>query len=882
MLWRHRHEREDDLDRELQSHLELVADEQEQNGLSPEEARYAARRVLGNTTLVKEEVRDMWGWTRLGIIVQDVLKAARTLRRSPGFALTAFLTLAIGIGASTAVFTVVDSVILKPLAYRDSGSLVVLWEHFQPMSPDPVGPNPRHADLWRKQASAFRGLTLLNQDALGLSTGGTDHPRVVGTVTSTANLFDTLQATPLLGRNFLPEDDVKGHDSICILSYPLWQTLFQGDPNVIGKFIRLGDTRREVIGVLPSGFHLPNANALRPGRSKQPVSGTPEPAVYIPAALDLNTFSWSGEYGNWVAVARLKPGIGIKQAEAQLAAVESRIERDMPAGEKLDRPGMLRASVQPMQDAVVGDSRTGLWLLMAAVMGLMFIACMNLANAQLGRSLSRQREAAVCFALGAAKWRLAWNALVENVLLAAMGGAAGVALAVMGLSLFRRYSPLDLPRLSEVHLNVTVLLFSMALTIGSSLLFGVLPALRLLRADPQSSLQQSSSRMPGTRRSGWLRASLIGMQVFGCTALLLVTGLFSKSLLHLLHQDTGFETGHVAVAEVRLGTAFASPQSRAAFDDAVLQNLRAVPGVQSSGLVTVMPLEGERWIEGVQRVDRPSRQSLINLRWVSPGYFEAMRESLVAGRFFEERDRNLNNAVLSEGLTKALWQDENPLGSQIATEGRTFTIIGIVADSRSTSLKAAPVRTVYLHYRDRPPYIAVFTARGARSAGSLISGMRQAIWKYAPDITIARVKTLDSQLGDSLATERFQTMVLMAFGMAALLLAMLGIYGVLSYSTATRKQEIGVRIALGATRRCIYRLTLGEAAAPVLGGLIAGLIASILAGRAIQRLLYGTEAMDPSVTLIVIVLFLTAAIAAAFLPARRAASVDPMEALRSE
>jgi predicted permease len=881
MLRRRRNEREEDLERELQSHLELVAEEQEQNGLSPEDARHAARRVLGNTTLVKEEVREMWGWTRLGIILQDVLKAARTLRKSPGFAVTAFLTLAIGIGASTAVFTVVDSVILKPLAYRDSGNLVVAWERVRVMSPGPVGPNPRHADLWRKQVSAFSGLTLVRQGTGGI-TLGTDHPRVVGTVTSTANLFDILRVTPLLGRGFLPEDDVKGHDSVCILSYPLWQSLFQGDPNVIGKAVRLDDKRREVIGVLPAGFRLPNANALRPGHSKQTISGTPEPALYIPAALDLNTFGWNGDYGNWVAVARLKPGVGIEQAEAQLAAIEPQIERDMPAGQKFAQPGMLQAFVQPMQEAVVGNSRTGLWLLMAAVMSLMFIACMNLANAQLGRALSRQREAAVCSALGAAKWRLVWNSLVENLLLAATGGAAGVALAAIGLSLFRRYAPLDLPRMSEVHLNVAVLLFSMALTMGSSLLFGALPALRLLHADPRSSLQQSSSRMPGTRQSGRLRAWLIGLQIFGCTALLLVTGLFSKSLLHLLHQDKGFETGDVAVAEVRFGNAFASDRSRTDFIDAVLQNVRGVPGVQSAGLVSSMPLEGETWIEGIQRVDKPDREALINLRWVSPAYFETMRERLVAGRFFEERDRNLKSAVLSEGLARALWQSENPLGAQIATEGRKFTVIGIVADSRSTSLKAAPVRMAYLHYGDRPPNTAVFTARSAQSAASIVAGMRQAIWQYAPDTTISRVKTLDSQLNDSLATERFQTMVLMAFGIAALLLAMLGIYGVLSYSTVARKQEIGVRIALGATRRGIYTLTLGEAATPVVGGLMAGLIASILAVSIVQRLLYGTQAVDPSVTLVVIVLSLAAAIAAAFLPARRAASVDPMEALRSD
>jgi len=881
MSMRRQADREQDLDRELRSHLELASEEYEEIGLPPEEARRAARMALGNTTKVKEEVREMWGWTRLGIVVNDVRHAVRTLRGSPGFAVTALLTLALGIGASTAVFTVVDSVILKPLAYRDSGSLVMLWELVGPMSRDPSGPNPRHADLWRKQATAFGGLALSRQRVDGL-TLGTDHPRVVGTVIGTANLFEVLQVVPLLGRGFLPEDDVTGHDNVAMLSYPLWQNLFQGDPNVVGKMIRLGDTRREVIGVLPAGFHFPDANALRAFRSKQPVSGAPEPAVYVPAALDLNKISWNGLYGNWVALARLKPGIGITQAEAQLAPIEAQIERDMPAGQRFDRPGMLRASVQPMREAVVGSSRAGLWLLMAAVLSLMFIACMNLANAQLGRALSRQREAAVCSALGAAKWRLIWNSLAENLLLAAFGGAAGVVLAALGLGLFRRYSPVDLPRLSEVHLNITVLLFSMALTIGSSLLFGILPALRLLRVDPQNSLQQSGSRMPGTRQSGRLRAWLIGLQVFGCTVLLLVTGLFSKSLLQLLHQDKGFETGDVAVAEVRFGTTYAPDPSRIAFDDAVLQNLRDIPGVQSAGLVSAMPLEGETWIDSIRRVDKPTPELLINMRWVSPGYFESMRERLVAGRFFEARDRSLENVVLSEGLAKALWQNENPIGARIGARGTKFTVIGIVADSHNTSLKTAPARVVYLHYAENPPYNAIFTARGAQSASSLVSGMRQAIWKHAPDITIVRVKTLDSQLSDSLAAERFQTLVLMAFGIAALLLAMLGIYGVLSYSTATRKQEIGVRIALGATRSGIYTLTLGEAATPVFGGLVAGLIASILAGRLIQRLLYGTQAVDPSVTLIVVALFLTAAIAAAFLPARRAASVDPMEALRSD
>ena len=486
-----RADREQDLERELRSHLELASDEYEEIGLSPEEARRAARMALGNTTKVKEEVREMWSWARLNIVVQDVRHSMRTLRKSSGFATTAFLTLALGIGASTAVFTVVDSVILRPLAYRDSGSLVVLWERVGPMSPDPTGPNPRHADLWRKQATAFRGLALTRQRVDGI-TLGTDHPRVVGTVIGTANLFEVLQVAPLLGRGFLPEDDVPGHDNVAMLSYPLWQSLFQGDPNVVGRTIRLGDTRREVIGVLPAGFRLPDANALRAFHSRQPVSGAPEPAVYIPAAFDLSKISWNGMYGNWVALARLKPGIDIKQAEAQLAPIEAQIEREMPAGEKFDRPGMLRAFVQPMQEAVVGSSRTGLWLLMAAVMSLMFIACMNLANAQLGRALSRQREAAVCSALGAAKWRLVWNSLAENLLLAAAGGAAapvlgGLMAGLIASILAGRLIQKLLYGTQAVEPAVTLIVIVLFLVAAIAAAF--LPARRAASVDPMEALR---------------------------------------------------------------------------------------------------------------------------------------------------------------------------------------------------------------------------------------------------------------------------------------------------------------------------------------------------------------------------------------------------------
>jgi predicted permease len=825
----------------------------------------------------------MWRWTLFDVLLQDLRYALRTLAKSPGFAVTAILTLALGIGAGTAVFTVVDSVLLKPLSYRDSGQLVAVWERVGFLGAAWVEPNPRHADLWRKRTSSLSGITLLRHAALGLSLDET-HPRLTGAVLSSPGLFDVLQVTPLLGRTFLPEDGVKGHDNVAILTWALWQNVFQADPNIIGKTIRLGDVPRQVIGVLPPAFHFPNRNALRAFTSKQTASSVPEPAVFLPMAFDLERYSWNGEYGNWVAVARLQPGHTIARAEAELNAIQDQVLQQMPAAQRDNGPNTLVASVQPLQEAVVGHSRAGLWFLMAAVLGLMLIACVNLANAQLGRALFRQREAAVRAALGAGRKRLIAGSLAENLLLAVLGGSAGVMLAAGGLHLFRRYALVDLPRLSEVHLNGAVLLFSAILTIGSSMLFGMLPALKLARTDPHAALQQSSARTLGSRHSHRLRAWLIGLQVFGSTLLLLMTGLFARSLLHLLHQDKGFETGRVAIAEVNLPPrTWDTDAGRIAFIDAVLANLRALPGVRSAGLVSAMPLEGESWIEGLRRADQPDRKaSLVNLRWLSPGYFETTRARLIAGRFFEERDRTRNSIVLSEGEARALWPADGAVGGEVLLQGRKFTVIGIVADSRNASLKTAPPKMAYIHYGYRPPYSTIFMAQSAQTPDALLPEMRQAIWKHAPGVTIGRLKSMDTQLSDSLAAERFQTQLLLAFAAAALLLAMLGIYGVLSYSTAVRRQEIGVRMALGATRSRIFSLTLGEAGAPVFGGLAAGVIASLLVVRTIRGMLYGTQPIDTGVMAIVAGLFLAAAFLAAFLPARRAAALNPMEALRAE
>jgi predicted permease len=818
-------------------------------------------------------------------VLTEIRYSIRHLWKSPGFSVAAILTIALSIGASTAVFTVVDSVLLKPLSYRDSGALVVIWERVKFLasrSAPYVGPNPRHEALWKDRSSAFSGLCLLGVGSRGVSLG-TDHPHLVGSVRAQPNFLSVLEVTPFLGRDFVPGDAVKGHDQVAILAYSMWQSLFHGDPKVIGKSVRIADAPYEIVGVLPKEFLFPKRNVLNSFPSGQSVAAAPPIEIVMPAAIDPNEYDWNGDYGNWIAMGRLKPGVSVSQAESQLNVIQRQIVNEMSAGRDTD-PDTLVSYVQPMQDAMVGNSRRGLWMLMAAVIGLMLIACVNLANAQLGRAVSRQHEAAVRSALGASKPQLVWSSLSESLILSGIGGAAGILLAFDVLALFEHYSPVDLPRMAEIQPNSTVLLFALLAVAGSALLFGIMPAVSFARTDPQKALQQTSARTKGSRQARRLRLTLIGLQVFGCTALLLVTGLFGKSLLTLLRSERGFDTGNVVTAEVSLrAQMYEKDQERIAFDDGALDRLRKLPGVTSAALISAMPLEGESWIEGIFRPDKPTdHPPLWNLRWVSPQYFDVVRERLVAGRLFEERDRDTTNAIISEASAKAGWLGENPIGRQFKWRDNLFTIVGVVADARTNSLKVAPANMAYVSYRTLPPYATFFMVRSSQNPEGLIGDVRRAIWGGDPEVTIDRVKTLDSQVNDSLSIERFQTFILVAFGIAALLLAMLGVYGILSYTVAGRTQEIGLRMALGATRQSIYSLTMSDAAIPVAAGLAAGWAASVMAGKLVQNLLYGVTAIDWPVTFAVAILLLACAAAAAFLPARRAASIDPMQALRSE
>jgi predicted permease len=817
-------------------------------------------------------------------ILQDIRYGLRQLRKSPGFTLTAVLTLALGIGATTALFSVVDGVLLKPLAYRDSGRLVAVWERvrfLEKLFPY-LGPNARHADIWRRQSNAFTDLTILQQGSTGVSLGSSIHPRLVGKITAQPNLLDVLGVQPSLGRNFLPEEAVKGREKVVIISWHLWQTLFNGDPAVIGKSIMITGAPSQVVGVLPQNFYFPKANEL----SSSPVARElPDTEIITPLVIDpTKSFGWNSDYGNYVALGRLKPGISVAQATENLNILANDIVRQIPP-DQLDGPaqGALATYIQPMKEVIVGPTSTRLWLLLAAVLSVLLIACINLANAQLARVVARDRESAVRSALGASAAQLLQSALAEIAILSLVGGALGVALAIFAVHRFAGYARLAIPRTGSITVNFTVLCLSVLLTVGATFIFGILPALRVLRVKPAQALQ-GMTRSSGSRRSSSLRRWLIGAQVFACTTLLLVAGLFAKSLIHLSTFDKGFSTDHVVSAEVFLqGNAFNADQDRATFSDGVLDKLRALPGVQSASIVSSMPLTGESWIDGVSDVRKSTNQrALANYRWIGPGYFTTLQQHILEGRPIDARDRTLKNAVISEATAKAVWPGQSPINHQFQRNGTTFTVVGVVADAHINSLGAAPVNMVYLPYWDNPPYSTYLLVRGTQSPSLLIESVRNTIWSYNPSVTIARVHSLDSQVSDSLAPERLETSIFTAFGAAALLLALLGIYGTLSYSVEARTQEVGIRMALGATRESVYRLMLGTIILPVTLGLALGCLASLSIGRTLKSLLYGTSSTDIAVILPVLLLFTLASAIATFLPCRRASVIEPMEALRSE
>jgi predicted permease len=814
----------------------------------------------------------------------------RQLRKSPGFALTAILTLALGIGAAVSVFSVVNAVLLKPFAFRDAARLVVIRESVEEMraqEPD-VPDSYRHYLRLKNSAHTFDDMAIFQNDAPSISTG-TGHPRIVPGLSVSASFFHVFGTGPVLGREFNAHDVAVGAPRVVILSFTGWQSLFNGDPAAVGKSLRLGGEPSTVIGVMPASFRLPQIRFASHLNFAEGSSNIQPDMLFEPLTeTDRNLHEDSGNY-NFKVVGRLKPGVTVAQAQAELDGLQKAYTQSAHLSSHLG------AVVTPLADDVTSGISGSLWLLFAAVGAVLLIACVNLANLQLARAVAAERETAVRAALGASRGQLIMVRLTESFLLAAIGGIAGVALAFAGVRIILAVAPANVPRLSDAQVNLPVLAFALGLSVLTALLFGTLPALQSLRAQPQAALQANSSRTVSSQQGSRVRNLLVAGEVAFTVVLLMIAGLVLRSFSHLLTLNRGFDTGHVIAAQVDLfspqygDTKPGMKDAKKDFVDGALASLQQLPGVQSVAVTNNMPLTGQTWVDNITRPDHPfpnGQGPLINVRWTDPGYLPTMHIALVSGRNFTAADRSNPYVVLiSEQAARQGFPGEDPVGKQISDivpdYDHPVTIVGVVADTRVNGLKDT-ASMVYLPYYAFTPWTLTFLVRSSHPVNALNAEIQQALWKLDPSVPIPSVKSLDDQLSESLASDRFQTMLLSGFGAAALLLALLGVYGVLAYSVSLRQQEFGVRIALGSDRARLIVLVLRQAAIPVMAGSGVGLILAFAAGRWIRSLLYETQPADPVAIAGSLVLLGVVAALAAILPARRASRVDPMRVLRTQ
>ena len=872
---------EGEFDDEVREHLQLLAARFVAQGMSEEEAAAAARRQFGNTTLLQEDRRDLQTFLSLEELWHDLRYGFRMLGKNPGFTAVAVLTLALGIGANTAVFSVVNGVLLRPLAYHEPNQLYliqVVWAQmskFYPMIPA----NFSGYQIWRKQCHSFEDIAIAEGASADLT--GPGEPVEIHGVWGSANLFALLGVAPALGRDFLPMEDESGRGRVVVLTNRFWRGYFHSDPTVIGRAITLDGVPFTVVGVLHASFHFPAqlGQLTRFGREIdffKPLNG--------PRDEDRDLV---GEF-DFAALGRLRAGVKPDQALAELNVIQAQISREVA---KTDSGVDLKAAIIPLESEVVGAARRGLILLLAAVGVVLLIGCVNLANMMLSRIPARMREAAIRMALGATRWQLFRRMLTESLLLGVVGGALGVWLGSLGVVWLVQTAPPGLPRLEEVHMDSRVLWFAVALSLLTSILSGILPAWHASKGDVQEALKTGGAGAGESKGSRRLREAFIGIEVGMCTALLIVAGLLTSSLFHLLRVNPGFATEKVLAVDVDLPPQrYSEPAARLHFYNALLERLRGLPGVHASGWVSRLPLEGETSVSGLDVPPGGPFHFPANFRVASPDYFAAVGVRLLHGRIFSESDRGRKVVVVSESAAQRFWPGQNPIGRTCLTfwgGKEEDEVIGVVGDVRTVKLDAAPVMMVYV-----PDWFGEKNLRAPQSAGIVVStygdersveaSVREAIHTEDLEVPIVAMRSMSEMVSDSVAPRRFQMLLALLFAGSALFLASLGIYGVIAYSVEQRRRELSIRSALGAQVTNLHLMILRQGLTPVAAGLVTGLGISLVIGRLMESLLFNVKAADPMTIGAVVFVVTIVALLACFIPSRRASRVDPMAALRYE
>ena len=811
----------------------------------------------------------------------DVRDAVRGLRRDWLYATAVVATLALTLGASTAIFSVVNGVLLRPLAYPDPGRLVSIRE-VRPaiVVRYPTLPvNARHFEEWRNRATTFASMAAIEWRRTNLT--GPGDPAQVAIVRASGTIFDVLQMPVAIGRALTRDDERREQTAVTVIGQRVWEDRFGRDPGVLGRTIVLGGTPHTIVGVLTRDAVFPSFDL---GSESATLSSAL--AAVVPFRLNLANVGWTGQH-NYGAVARLKPGVDLEQARAEMHVIQQEVARI--AAKATGEPADLRGWIAPLEESIVGRARLGLWLLLGAVAGVVLIACANLANLSLTRALARLRDAAVRRALGASRGRLVRGAVIEQLLLAAAGGALGLIVARAGLDLFVETAPIDLPRVGDVAIDGRVLLFAAAAAIAAGLSVALLPAWRTSRGDVQATLRAGGH---GATDRGGLRArsALLAVQVALSVTLLVMTGLFTASFVRLLQIEPGFSPDQVVAVEIApIALRYPDVPERAALYDRILAATRELPGVQSAAWTSALPLTGETWIDTIARPGdvRPiSQRPSANYRFIGPEYFETLSIPLTRGQAFSDSDRSraVTPAVISARAADTLWPGEDPIGRQFtrADPGQQFEVVGVAVDGHPTTLEAEPPLMVYVPYWYENEGKSLLLVRTQADAGVLAAGMRQIIRGVDPEIAIGSVAPLRGVVDKALEGRQYQMWLFTAFGAVALLIATVGVYATTAYGVSRRRREMNIRVALGARSSQVFALVLRQSAAPVLAGLAAGCAGAIATSTLVASLLFNVRARDPLVIGAVLALVAAAGALAAAAAARQGLRINPAAALRED
>ncbi|MGB8131833.1 MAG: ABC transporter permease [Candidatus Angelobacter sp.] len=883
-----------ELSDELQAHLEMLTEENIRRGMDANEAGRQARLKLGNHLQINEDYRRQTGLPFIEVLRQDLRYGVRMLRKSPAFTAIAIITLALGIGANSAIFSVVNGVLLQPLPYADPGRLMNVFNTAPSRDLDIFGASPPDFRALRERNQSLTSLSALSNSFFNLT--GSAQPERLGAAVVSAEYFTTLGVKPALGRAFLPNEEQWGSHHVVILSDGFWRTHLSADSNIQGKTLTLNGERYDVVGVMPSSFYTAEA-----------------PAVWTPMAFKPKDPYDSHNNYYLQLVARLKPGATREQARLDLNGIMASIAQQFPENKGIG------VGVQPLRDQWVGDVRLPLVILLCAVSFVLLIACVNLANLMLARSAVRQKEIAIRSALGAGRRRLIRQFITESILLSLLGGALGLGLAYFCLRLLPLAHDL-LPRVQQVKLDSWAMLFTLIVSVLTGVLFGLLPAFQSSRTRRlNETLKEGGRTSDGTGRNG-MRSALVVAEVALAFLLLIACGLALKSFGHLMRVDRGFDSRHVLSFMVNLPdsygpaqpdpTQFGAPPKVAAFFQELLPRIEQLPGVKAAGAVSSLPLAGENWLKFFVPLDRPVPTSMDKVataqyRAITGHYFEAMGIRLLKGRLLNEHDQanRALSVVVNETLARHFWPNGDPIGKTVLLTPPeslippdeipagfhvpTFSVVGVVADAHYGSLDQAPQPLVYASVLQNDysssPFITVHTEGDPMA---LVNSIRSELAQFDSSLPMSNIALMDEVMSQSLAQPRLEAILLAMFGALAMLLAAVGIYGVMSYTVAQRTSEFGIRMALGASRSTVLKMVIVRGLCltgiGLAAGLTTGLALAFTVKRILAKVLFGVSTTDPATFLMVAGLLTLVALLACYIPARRATEVDPMIALRYE